>query len=502
MSFPLVLGHVASLVLLVYLLIYAAVNRGRPGSRSLIALFSLMLVWASASFAESLVPLEEKLWFRNLSQLGVFCVPAALWSFVRSYTGRIEGGRARWEFRGVAALATLGLGTAVLIATDGWHHLMRREVYEVMGFFGPELVVRSTPLGQILVALNYMVVGLSVLQLVLFALKTGKAVRTQLVLFLLAILVTAGYALYRQMGEATHVPISWFFTLSGLLLALGAFRYDFLRVTPIARNLAFDILEEGIVVCSSDGRIIDLNAAGRALLIPAGGTLEEAGRVLDRGLPDRRRTNRPGESRQTEFVLEGSEGPRTLHMATYPVTTDRDAVLGSVSVIRDVTVLRRQNAILVEKAERDGLTGLFNRATFVDLVERRLVPGAETPVLLVFDVDEFKAINDRFGHLRGDEVLKEVCAKVAGALRESDVFGRLGGDEFAVFLTGLEGPQIAGLAERIRSGVETSSILSVPVTLSLGYVARPAGSFAELYHAADQALYEAKRRGKNQAVGR
>lgn len=500
MDFPTVLGHVASLVLLTYLWGYAFVNRGRPGSKSLLSLFSLLLVWATAAFLEPWVPLDAKIWLRNTATAMSYCAPAALWSFVRSYTGKMahQGNRSSW---GVWALTFWGIFMTVLLFTDGWHHWLRAEVTQVVVDGRPGLQTKSTAFSSVLIAFNYLAIGISLVPLVVFTLRNGRAVRMVLVLFVLAIVVTAGYALFRQFGGGVAIPISWLFTVSGLLLALGAYRYDFLRVTPIARDVAFDVLEEGIVVSSADGRVIDLNAAARSFLLPQGGTFDEAAAVLDLAVPERREACSGGQIGQYEFALERDGVVRSLQMTTYPVTTGSRAALGCVSVLRDVTVLRQQNAVLVEKAERDGLTGLFNRATFVDRVERRLAPGGETPVLLVFDIDDFKGINDHYGHLSGDEVLRGVCDRVRTDLREGDVFGRLGGDEFAVFLMGLDAGKVAALAERIRADVASLTLLPIPVTLSIGYVVQPARTFAELYHAADQALYQAKRGGKNRVSG-
>src|SRR5262249_15792621 len=128
-----------------------------------------------------------------------------------------------------------------------------------------------------------------------------------------------------------------------------------------------------------------------------------------------------------------------------------------------------------------------------------LAEGPEQAALLVFDIDEFKTINDHFGHLGGDRTLQHVVARVGASLRETDVFGRLGGDEFAIFLTGLDPARLAALAERIRAGVAESTLVfedkTVDVAISVGF-AKGLGSFEQLYHKADQALYEAKRLGR------
>ncbi len=506
MSFLLTLGHVVALALLVYLWTYAVLHRGRPGSRSLLALFSLLIVWEVAVFVEYLLPAEDKIWLRNLAQVGVFGLPAAVWSFAVSYTQQ-NGAARRWETVVVIVLGVFGGAAALLVLTDGWHHWVRIGVDFINGPVGVEMVTRNTHFGEALISVVYLTGTAAFLRLLVFAIRDGRARRFPFTIFLLAIFIPMSYALFLQLNPVTSgfkPPLSLALSASALLLAFGAYRLDFLGVTPIARNLVFDVLEEGIVVCTVDGRVLDLNASARDLLLPAGGTFTEAEAVLDEGLPRRRVPPVAGETREDEFPLKGPSGTRILHLVTYPVARGSGAILGCVSVIRDVTQQRRQNAILVDKAERDGLTGLLNRATFVDRVESILDGSSDQPALLVFDIDEFKGINDRFGHLGGDRTLQHVVSRVGANLRETDVFGRLGGDEFAVFLTGLDPSRLAALAERIRAGVDESKFLfeekAVDVAISVG-IARGLPTFELLYHKADQALYQAKRQGRNLVRG-
>jgi diguanylate cyclase (GGDEF)-like protein len=506
MSFLLTLGHIVALVLLVYLWTYTLLHRGRPGARSLLALFSLLMWWTVAVFLEYLVPVELKIWFRNLTQISVFGIPAAVWSFTVSYTRRTESPH-RADSIVVAVLGVLGGIAALLVLTDGWHHWIRSGVEVMDGPAGPELVVRNTRLGEAFVSTVYAAGAAAFLRLSIFAFRDGRSQRFPFVIFLLAIVIPMGYAIYLRLHlgiPGFRPPLSLALSASALLLAFGAYRLDFLGITPIARNLVFDVLEEGIVVCSSDGRVLDLNAAARQLLLPTGGTFADAEAVLDLGLPDRRDPVLLLETREGEFPLSSPGGTRILHLVSYPVARGKGPIFGCVSVVRDVTQVRRQNAILVDKAERDGLTGLLNRATFVDRVERLLAGALDQAALLIFDIDEFKGINDRFGHLGGDHTLQHVVSRVGANLRETDIFGRLGGDEFAIFLTGLDPMRLVALAERIRAGVAESALIfeekRIDVAISVGF-ARGMMSFEQLYHKADQALYEAKRQGRNLVRG-
>jgi diguanylate cyclase (GGDEF)-like protein len=164
---------------------------------------------------------------------------------------------------------------------------------------------------------------------------------------------------------------------------------------------------------------------------------------------------------------------------------------------------------IYERTERsaisDGLTGLYNHAYFLQSLRRELNRSRrhEHPItLLLFDLDNFKKLNDTRGHLEGDRVLVKTGAIVAETLREMDVAARYGGEEFAVILP--ETPRTGGhvVAERIRRLVEERfrrSRKSPAVTLSGGVATHPddAASVEELIEKADQGLYRSKADGKN-----
>src|SRR3977135_1289792 len=155
-------------------------------------------------------------------------------------------------------------------------------------------------------------------------------------------------------------------------------------------------------------------------------------------------------------------------------------------------------------AATDPLTGMFNRRGFAEATSRVIEREANAgrPVTaLIFDIDHFKSINDRFGHPAGDEILKLFAGIVVNTLRITDLSGRIGGEEFAALLAcSLEEGVIA--AERVREAFERSGIVDetgpVDTTVSIGVAGGPAGTELEvLLAAADAALYQAKRGGRN-----
>jgi len=161
-------------------------------------------------------------------------------------------------------------------------------------------------------------------------------------------------------------------------------------------------------------------------------------------------------------------------------------------------------------ARLDGLTGVYNRRSFDEIMRteiRRSQRYGQDLTLIMIDIDYFKKVNDTYGHPAGDAVLKTVALRLRGALRDTDFVARYGGEEFAVVLPTT--PHASGkvTAERLRASVAAQPILAedyaIPVTISLGLAtAPPAPSVEDLIKWADEALLEAKRIGRNRVVAK
>jgi diguanylate cyclase (GGDEF)-like protein len=208
-------------------------------------------------------------------------------------------------------------------------------------------------------------------------------------------------------------------------------------------------------------------------------------------------------SENFEIVL--ADG-RLLTQLSYPVHDTDGRFIGRLWIYEDVTRERQTAEQLIYLAERDSLTGLYNRHRFQTELGRML---AETErhqsqgALLFFDLDEFKYINDTFGHRAGDAMLIRVAGAVSALVRRNEVIARLGGDEFAVLLPEANEAQAVQLAERI-----VRSISQIPfrfeqqnlrLTTSLGIALYPqhGSDTEELVARADAAMYQAKDAGKN-----
>jgi diguanylate cyclase (GGDEF)-like protein len=204
---------------------------------------------------------------------------------------------------------------------------------------------------------------------------------------------------------------------------------------------------------------------------------------------------------------------RLLYLAidAGPIYDDDGELIAAVETVRDITAQKQAQNDLESLAARDGLTGLANRRSFDERLELEVRKAARdrTPLtLLMIDIDYFKAYNDTYGHQRGDDCLKAVAQTIAGFVtRANELAARYGGEEFAVILPNTSADAAELMARQLKRAVENlglthaGSAAADCLSLSIGGVVVDCADAdpAKILGAADAALYDAKRRGRNRA---
>jgi diguanylate cyclase (GGDEF)-like protein len=213
-----------------------------------------------------------------------------------------------------------------------------------------------------------------------------------------------------------------------------------------------------------------------------------------------------------ELLSQANEQLAMIAMSAHAETTQ---VRAREEVIeREIRHLEAQHTQLRQKANRDTLTGVYNRQFFDEVLARETDRCARNrlPVGVVFfDVDHFKRLNDSLGHACGDEVLRQIAHIVETTVRGSDVPARYGGEEFVILATQPTEKGLGILAERLRSNIESSPFefegRTVPATISVGAALtiptrNDEAAGLKLVQAADEAMYAAKQAGRNRVVTR
>ena len=291
------------------------------------------------------------------------------------------------------------------------------------------------------------------------------------------------------------------------------------RVCSVIRQ-AFRVAHVSLLLRDEGDLVLRAHEGNLTPCMPSGGrfpadrepwsrVLATSGTLIEKNLSEASRLFRESASRMSIPLISFGQtlGVLTLHSAERDAF--RESELQSLESVADICANSIQNAHYVERVKQlaylDGLTGIFNRRFFEmrigEEIERARRYGNGLAVMIA-DIDHFKKLNDEFGHLLGDEVLRQVSSLFHQQVRKIDVVCRYGGEEFAILLTQTSAPQAMIVAEKLRRMVEGWQFPGVArtVTVSAGISAFPThGTNRDgLVRAADTALYAAKQAGRNQ----
>lgn len=283
-----------------------------------------------------------------------------------------------------------------------------------------------------------------------------------------------------------------------IFVSIMRYRLFSLRADYIYRKLFLNA-NEGVLIVNKSGRIMNVNNMGKNILQDE---FLDAGDLVSEYIPDYRFE----ENYCRQEVKTSRDGStRYLLMTQHPIDEsghDSEKLLQLTDVTQAHIHFEQEKEQLLEQVKLDQLTGLYNKHFLMDKYEG-VQEGAIVKSLLFIDVDDFKSINDRFGHLAGDKVLRELAACIRGTIRCANDAVRFGGDEFIVVLENTEAEAAYAVAERIRSQASELEFCAdgekFHITLSIGLI-EGVSSLSELIEKADRAMYRSKGNGKNRTT--
>jgi len=359
---------------------------------------------------------------------------------------------------------------------------------------------------------------------------------------------------------ADWLPVVPGLTSFGIVLSTFYFvvsiqRHRVFDIVRIAQLNIIDSMSTGIIVLDEHEVVLETNKVLRGLLDVRAGDRFDIEAFLEplesEGSPAsflQQYRAVPPESASIEIKLVQDGEPRHLVVHGEPIV-DKQLLAGRVLTFQDVSELRmlvdashRQNEALQERnralitmqdelykvnqkleqmAVTDSLTGCYNRRYLMQQLEHEVMTNIRYNIpfaIFLFDIDLFKSINDTYGHMVGDDVIRSTAEAVKNSLRRTDILARYGGEEFTVYLPHTSREQAAMLADRVKAIVESNGIASeqdnqdvtVNVTISMGVLTvesssgarldNPKSYLRELFTKVDAALYEAKNGGRNRIV--
>lgn len=486
---------------LIVLTFIATINRWeKRGGKELGLLIVFMFIGSACVFIESLsTSFESKLLWRNISQIGLFLLPASSYNFIMAYTD--ENNMFLKRMRLVNFL--FAVICVMLIFTNNFHHIMRISVELSDSTAGMVIKVNQTLIGKVCVALNTLMNLVAMIKLWIFMRTTSKNTRSQVRMVLIGFLIPIIYtytksSILNSIGIEIPTPLSF---LIGILFVLyGMYRYDFMSISPIARDWVIDEINVGMVFSNTNGEIVDTN---RYVEDTFKNGIQELKLIIEKN----EAWNEAILSNQDmEFDLTyESHDTKIFHIKVHKLKKSNKS-LGTVSLINDITKEKSLQMQLIERAEKDSMTQILNRKAFEEKVNDKLnnkMGEEEKCALLIIDIDYFKQINDRFGHHVGDKVIKDIVNIISNCSREEDLIGRLGGDEFTMFISKVTVEDVKKIVDRIQTSIGSfvfrAKDTEFKVTISIGASIQNKAnySFTELYREADKALYVAKEKGRN-----
>jgi len=286
------------------------------------------------------------------------------------------------------------------------------------------------------------------------------------------------------------------------IFAYVIYRFDFFELRETVRETVFIKNRYAMLMLDANGRVIDFNEAADRLVSATGKKLTNDS--ISYVLKDN--TVLLGAFSKDDpmfFCLEG----RSYEVQTERMPGRKGKLGGVLKTVIDITGQKRHEERLSYMATVDELSGLYNRRSFIERA-RMLIPpegDQERLCMLMLDVDDFKNINDTYGHHTGDAVIRSLGRLIRMSFRSTDIIGRLGGEEFGVVLPGTILAQGIVIAEKFREKVENLLVESedsqVNMTVSIGIAEYGSGqTFDDMIRASDKALYQSKAAGKNRVT--
>lgn len=295
------------------------------------------------------------------------------------------------------------------------------------------------------------------------------------------------------------------FGMLAIAYSIAIFCYDFLEIKEIISSFTFSNISEGIIVVDDKNRLIDFNEAARKIFDSL--DIRHIGEDFSYFWKNKKLIMEE-EKNCFQIGVKKDNLERYYQVRTTELK-EKAKLLGFVYFIQDITSQKEMIQELNNLANYDVLTQVYNRRRLMEEAEKELIKARTCKSCIsvfMIDIDHFKKVNDKYGHLAGDEVIKIITKACKDNLRRDDVIGRYGGEEFIIILPNTDKNDAVKIAERIRVYINGLIIEfnkeKISVTVSIGAVCaiikNDKINIEKIINEADKGLYYAKNHGRNQ----
>ncbi len=502
---PILWIHSAQLVIYLILALYVWDVKNAPGARYFMAVLVFAALWSLSQGLEiAALHLETKILWANLQYLAVMEISTLFLLYAMTFAKRYNHSIPVPLYSALLAVPFL-----IVIFVFLFPELVRSNV-RLADKGGFEMIAKNYgPLFWLMSFYNYSISIVAIVTLIKAMREKSAVIRKQT----FSVIAAAGLPVAANFLQVSGLnpagidisPVA--FTISAVAITYGMVRYNLFRVVPIARYQVIKVMKAGMLVFDNDGALLDINPAAMRLLRikdePVGGEKID---VFLKDTPELTSMFYSKREQVREFYFKNGGADYCYELNLTTIRTSSGSEIGWLFQIYDITERKLAEEIIQQAAYHDNLTGLPNRQYFQLLFSQELALARLRGTKLAagfIDIDDFKQINDGYGHAAGDMILRAITKRIRGELREGDIIGRLGGDEFAVVITGLRskrelwaaGKRLIRLFERKVEAGE----LQIEVRVSIGFSMFPEDgeSIDILLQKADMAMYEVKGSGKN-----
>ncbi|MCX8061548.1 MAG: diguanylate cyclase [Anaerolineales bacterium] len=463
-------------------------------------------IWNFGFAAEIISPtLDGKLFWANVQFIGIVFLPLAWLAMTMITTGQSPKTLRAVPFLGIVPALSL-----IIIWTNPYHIFRQNPSINSIDVPFPVLVNNygfyffavHAPYNYLLFIASFYLLFRSRRQ----GLVISRRQRSVLIASLaLPLLVDTLYIL-----DITPIPAfnftSIFFTISGLLMGINVLRLHFLDLLPLAYEASIIEMDVGTIVLDASGKVTHLNPAAEKVM----GTACE--QVIGKDAQEVFPLLAPlwtSEIKKCEIVVQQEENDFTYQVTRSPISQARNRLVGKVITMVDISERARLHRQVEELSLTDPLTGVLNRRALARYGEQEVERAHRYQhdlSLILVDIDNFKSINDQFGHPVGDAILKATAQVMRKVIRSTDYIFRYGGDEFVILLLETQADAAFVIAQRIQkelsrleSNGELPAFLSVKISAGITTLTED-DDLEKMLQRADHGVYQAKSAGRSQIV--